>query len=81
MRRGSRSTHRREQTGWAALTTSEMKIAKLVGQRLSNPEIAAELYLSRRTVQTHVSNILAKLQMHSRIEVVRAITQQPSVGL
>jgi DNA-binding NarL/FixJ family response regulator len=73
VRRGSRSTHRLERTGWAALTASELRIAQLVGQRLSNPDIAAELYLSRRTVQTHVSNILAKLEMHSRIEVIRAV--------
>ena len=37
--------------------------------------IAAELYLPRRTVQTHVSNILNKLQLHSRVEVVRALAE------
>lgn len=75
IRRGPRSAHRRETAGWAALTASEVKIARLVGDGWSNPDIAAELYLSRRTVQTHVSNILAKLQLRSRVEVVRAVVE------
>jgi len=76
VRRGPRSLHRRETSGWGALTASEARIAELVGRGWSNPDIAVELFLSRRTVQTHVSNILAKLQVHSRIEVVRAMAQQ-----
>jgi DNA-binding NarL/FixJ family response regulator len=79
VRRGPRSTHRRETSGWGALTASEVRIAELVGRGWSNPDIAVELFLSRRTVQTHVSNILAKLQLHSRIEVVRAMAQQGGV--
>jgi ATP/maltotriose-dependent transcriptional regulator MalT len=74
VRRGPRSTRTRQTTGWAALTTSELKIAKLVGHGWSNPDIATELSLSRRTVQTHVSNILGKLQLHSRLDVVRALS-------
>ncbi|HEU4422319.1 MAG TPA: LuxR C-terminal-related transcriptional regulator [Pilimelia sp.] len=38
---------------------------------MSNPQIAAQLFLSRRTVQTHVSHILAKLNLHSRTEIAR----------
>jgi DNA-binding NarL/FixJ family response regulator len=75
VRRGPRSAHRRETSGWGALTASESRIAQLVGEGWSNPDIAAELYLSRRTVQTHVSSILNKLHLHSRVEVVRALAQ------
>jgi DNA-binding CsgD family transcriptional regulator len=75
VRRGPRSAHRRETSGWGALTASESRIAQLVGEGWSNPDIAAELYLSRRTVQTHVSSILTKLHLHSRVEVVRALAQ------
>ncbi len=46
-------------------------MAALVAQGRSNPDIAAELLLSRRTVQTHVSNILTKLGFGSRIEIAR----------
>ena len=38
---------------------------------MSNPEIAAKLLLSRRTVATHVSHILKKLDVHSRTDIAR----------
>jgi DNA-binding CsgD family transcriptional regulator len=57
--------------GWGGLTPTEMKIARLVAEGRSNPEIAAELFLSRNTVQTHVSHILAKLGARSRAEIIR----------
>ncbi len=50
---------------------TETKIAALVEGGLSNPEIAARLFLSRRTVATHVSHILKKLDVHSRIDIAR----------
>ena len=42
----------------------------------SNPDIAAELLLSRRTVQTHVSHILTKLGYSSRIEIAREVDRR-----
>ena len=54
-----------------ALTPTETKVAALVGEGLSNPEIAAKLLLSRRTVATHVSHILRKLGVNSRIDIAR----------
>lgn len=72
IRRGPRSLHRRATSGWESLTPSETRIAELVARGLSNPDIAAELFLSRRTVQTHVSNILAKLGLGSRLDIMRA---------
>jgi DNA-binding CsgD family transcriptional regulator/tetratricopeptide (TPR) repeat protein len=78
VRRGPRTVHRRPRTGWAALTPTERRIAALVADGRSNPDIAADLLLSRRTVQTHVSSILAKLGLASRIEIVRAIEETRS---
>ena len=75
IRRGPRSAHRRAATGWEALTPSEQHIARLVARGLSNPDIAADLYLSRRTVQAHVSAILAKLQARSRFDIIDTVTQ------
>ncbi|MFI5670812.1 ATP-binding protein [Streptomyces sp. NPDC051704] len=69
VRRGSRSARRRAASGWEALTPAELKVALLVAQGRSNPEIASALFLSVRTVQTHVSHILAKLQVRSRAAV------------
>jgi DNA-binding CsgD family transcriptional regulator len=74
IRRGPRVKHRKAQSGWDSLTPSEMKIAALVGAGLSNPDIAAKLFLSRRTVATHVSHILKKLDVHSRIDIAREAT-------
>ena len=75
VRRGPRSIQSRATTGWEALTPSEQRIAELVARGLSNPDIAAELFLSRRTVQAHVSAILAKLQARSRLDIIRIAEQ------
>jgi DNA-binding NarL/FixJ family response regulator len=71
IRRGPRSKHRQARTGWDSLTPAETKIAALVEEGLSNPQIAARLLLSRRTVATHVSHILKKLGVHSRTDIAR----------
>lgn len=71
VRRGRRGERRRPKSGWGALTPTEVKIALLVAEGRPNPGIAAELLLSPRTVQTHVSHILAKLGLRSRTEIAR----------
>ncbi|HET7015054.1 MAG TPA: AAA family ATPase [Streptosporangiaceae bacterium] len=71
IRRGPHSKHRQARSGWDSLTPTEMKVAALVGGGMSNPEIAAKLFLSPRTVATHVSHILKKLDVHSRIDIAR----------
>jgi DNA-binding NarL/FixJ family response regulator len=59
----------RPKTGWDALTDTERRIAAMVADGRSNPDIAGELFLSHRTVRNHVSHILAKLELSSRIEL------------
>jgi DNA-binding CsgD family transcriptional regulator len=71
IRRGPRAKHRQAHSGWDSLTPTEAKIAAFVQEGLSNPDIAARLLLSRRTVATHVSHILKKLGVHSRIDIAR----------
>jgi DNA-binding CsgD family transcriptional regulator len=71
------TTRRRPATGWHSLTRTETRIAQLVAQGQSNPQIARGLYLSRRTVETHVSHILTKLGVRSRVDIVRFATAQP----
>ena len=53
------------------LTPREVEVLRLVATGMSYKEIAAELYLSHRTVQNHVQNTLGKLHLHNRVELVR----------
>jgi DNA-binding CsgD family transcriptional regulator len=71
IRRGPHAKHRQARSGWDSLTATEIKIAAFVQEGLSNPEIAAKLLLSRRTVGTHVSHILKKLDVNSRTDIAR----------
>jgi DNA-binding CsgD family transcriptional regulator len=72
IRRGARGPRgERRASGWAALTPTEVKIAALVARGDSTSEIARGMFLSRRTVQTYISHILAKLGAKSRVEIVR----------
>jgi DNA-binding NarL/FixJ family response regulator len=52
------------------LTTREREIVDLLGEGLSNKEIAARLHIAIHTVKSHVHNVLEKLALHSRLEVV-----------
>ncbi|MBW8817808.1 MAG: response regulator transcription factor [Streptomyces sp.] len=53
----------------AALNDREREVAVAVGQGLSNAEIAAALYMSVATVKTHVSRVLAKLDLNNRVQI------------
>lgn len=77
LRLGVRGRRRRPTSGWAALTDTEAHVARLVAQRLSNPEIAQAMFLSRRTVGHHVSHLLAKLGMSARTELAAAAARGP----
>lgn len=57
----------------AELTDRELEVAMLLASGSSNPEIAAELFLSRKTIERHVSNVLAKLGVRNRAEVAALV--------
>jgi DNA-binding NarL/FixJ family response regulator len=81
LRKLGRPVHRRSKRGRSdaagleALTGRELEIAQLVVGRRTNPEIAAELFLSIKTVETHMRNIFRKLGAGSRVEVARIVEQ------
>ena len=64
---------RSDGVGVESLTERELQVAQLVVERKTNPEIAAELFLSLKTVETHLRHIFGKLGVSSRVEVARAL--------
>ncbi len=64
-----------------ALTSRETEVAHLVGRGLSNPEVAAELFISRKAVEYHLGNIYAKCGLQGRQQLRRLVGQwrQPAV--
>jgi ATP/maltotriose-dependent transcriptional regulator MalT len=59
--------------GIETLTAREYQVAQLVVDRKTNPEIAAQLYLSSKTVESHLRNIFRKLNVASRVELARTV--------
>lgn len=62
--------------GVRALTGRELEIAQLIVDRKTNAEIAGELFLSKKTVETHIRNIFRKLSASSRVEVARTVERE-----
>jgi DNA-binding NarL/FixJ family response regulator len=71
--------HRRTRPGQAgaagieSLTERELQVARLVVERMTNPQIAAKLFLSHKTVQSHLRTIFRKMNVSSRVELARAV--------
>jgi DNA-binding NarL/FixJ family response regulator len=74
-----RRRHRRTRPGRGdgvgieTLTERELQVARLVVDRKTNPEIAAELFLSTKTVESHIRNLFHKLDVSSRVDVARVV--------
>ena len=79
LRKLGHSIHRRTRpgktdgVGVGSLTQRELEIARLVVDRKTNSEIAAALFLSPKTIETHLRNVFRKLNVFSRAEVARAV--------
>jgi DNA-binding CsgD family transcriptional regulator len=61
----------RPETGWAAMTDSELAVARLVAEGLTNRDVAARLFVSPHTVNSHLRQIFSKLQINSRVALTR----------
>ena len=85
-RRVARASNENIQTAPAArksapvsdLTEAEERVANLVAKSLSNKEIAAQLNISVRTVEMHISNILSKKNWSNRVEIARFVIERDS---
>jgi DNA-binding NarL/FixJ family response regulator len=79
LRKLGRPVHRRTRPGKGhgsgvdSLTERELQIARLVVDRKTNPQIAAELFLSQKTVESHLRSAFRKLDVASRVELARAV--------
>ncbi|HEU6446100.1 MAG TPA: LuxR C-terminal-related transcriptional regulator, partial [Gaiellaceae bacterium] len=75
--RPHRRTHagKSDGTGIDSLTERELQLARLVVDRKTNPQIAAELFLSQKTVETHLRNIFRKIGVSTRVELARVLVR------
>jgi DNA-binding NarL/FixJ family response regulator len=73
---GPRVKHTKVRTGWQSLTPKEVVVAELIVEGLSNAQIAARLFVSPRTVATHVSHILGKLGVRTRTDIAREVCRR-----
>jgi DNA-binding CsgD family transcriptional regulator len=64
---------RRPRTGWLSLTGSELRVARLVADGLTNREVAGRLFLSPHTVDSHLRHAFAKLGIASRVELATIV--------
>lgn len=76
VRPGQRGRRARPTSGWGSITPAEQAVTDLVAEGLTNPQIGERLFISRRTVQTHLAHVFQKLQISSRTELATAITRQ-----
>ena len=67
-RRGER---KRPASGWASLTPTERDVVRLVSEGLANKDIATRLFVSPRTVQTHLTHVYTKLGLTSRVQLAQ----------
>lgn len=72
------SQPRTRHVGWPTLTEAEWRVVALAAQGHTNAEIAARLFLSRYTVETHLKHVFAKLGLRSRAELAAVAVSAPT---
>jgi DNA-binding CsgD family transcriptional regulator len=77
LRASGETARRRDPSTRDQLTTQELQIARLVATGKSNPEVAAQLFLSPHTIDYHLRKVFAKLDISSRAELARMPLDEP----
>jgi DNA-binding CsgD family transcriptional regulator len=80
LRAAGESSTRRAPEAWDQLSPQEIQIAQMVALGLSNKEIGQRLYLSHRTVASHLYRMFPKLGVTSRAQLTHAVTMRPTPG-
>jgi DNA-binding CsgD family transcriptional regulator len=66
-----RGERKRPAKGWESLTPTERDVVRLVGEGLANKDVAARLFVSPRTVESHLSHVYTKLGLSSRVQLAQ----------
>jgi predicted ATPase/DNA-binding CsgD family transcriptional regulator len=78
--RRARGPRRRPPGGWDSLTPTELKVAALAAEGLTNPQIGERMFISKATVKTHLAHIFRKLDVHSRAELTAEAVRRSELG-
>lgn len=70
-----RGERKRPSSGWRSLTPTELDVVRLVKEGLGNKDIAARLFVSHRTVQTHLTHVYSKLGLTSRVQLAQEVAR------
>jgi len=71
-----RGERKRPSTGWDSLTPTEVDVVRLVAEGIPNKDIATRLFVSPRTVQSHLRHVYNKLGLTSRVQLAQEASRQ-----
>lgn len=76
-----RGERKRPSSGWGSLTPAELDVVRLVSEGLGNKDIAARLFVSPRTVQSHLTRVYTKLGLSFRVQLAQeAVRRSPATN-
>lgn len=78
VRPGRRGPRRRPTTGWESLTPTELEVVRLAAEGLTNGEIGRRLFISPRTVSTHLTHVFGKLGVSTRVQLAAEVARRGS---